>query len=256
MTTYVTGSTQKIFGKPQGIRVRNCFMLLFCLIQFAGNGVCAHQDQELFLKAQNQYEEGDYERAHATYALMEKKEFNTLCNMGATAYALQRYPEAIFIWSAALKNAPTRFDASIIDRYINHACKKSDTPYAHHWLFMAGAYTRWIPLLAVQLGCLLSLLLLIGALKRRSSFLLVIALFTLAMQASFFGVRYATQIRKKIFIIDDLVPVRAGPGHSYHIITTVAPTTSHTLLATHGRWYKMEYQGLSGWVDAQNCFVA
>jgi len=227
-------------------------MVFFCCWCFA------HQE-ELFLRGNKHYAEGEHEKALTSYQLIERKGPATWYNLGNCYYHLQNYPVAIVCWKRALKGASSSMLHAIDDNCVT-LYRQIGKEYAiTRWHYLA----RWfmqkvmsIPLLWWQLSFLCSwimLLFLLPAILVRTRYVVAVALMVIiCMITAGFVVRFVGENKKYAIVMQDEAPIRAGPAIDYAVIETSCSLDELQVVTECNDWIKVSRGTKRGWmpVDA------
>jgi len=215
-------------------------------------------DEELFLRGNKQYLEGNFEQATESYRMIKRKGQAVWYNLGNCAYRCGDYPNARICWLRAEQASPERWHASVAHNIaaLDAAVGRSSTPST--WFDALTAVTCYVPLLVMQVLFLLFWCGLLGMVLtggwniRRGSFV------TLCALSLVFGiliaVRYTTMWRIRA-VTRENTAIFAGPDRHYHAVGTIDRAQEMVVHKDRGDWYKVKAGILVGWVPARDVVV-
>lgn len=218
--------------------------------------------QELFLRANSLYEQGQLQQALETYEKISPKGSAVWYNMGVCRYSLGQYPEALVCWRHAQRGASLK-QLQGIARAINFVQHMHDDSHAENFMARSsnvlGIYVRALPLAVVQLMLLLGLCLLFfcskwwyyglhgKSLLLGASCMIVVGVMNVSLQ-------YKERPGSRGVIVSSAA-VYSGPDSQFHSHGTLAPATEVAIQKVHGQWYKVVHNTVSGWISADAIVV-
>lgn len=212
----------------------------------------AHQQEE-FLRANKRYEAGEYKKALEIYTKLEKKGCGVFYNMGNAYYKSGQYPHALACWKKAQLRARGKQLQQVFEQ-IEKAQKKlglSSGGFLHALVIPLCVPLSYIPLLFLQLMWLLFLCLLIFIWFKNSGtkrFLHVVMLvMLLSMTICLMMMKY-TLIDDTHAIAHNTIQMYAGPNEKYNCVGEVVAGATVHCLDQSKEWYKVSYDGVTGWV--------
>jgi len=243
------------------MRVKKTVLLLGMFVCFSG---FAQTPKKVFLQANKLYTQKKYKNALELYGSVneEGKKYAPAVwyNMGNCAYRLGNYAQAIVYWSKSKKGAFLSQLSSIDYNIV----------LAHEALGVSPINTLWektkdiiglFSLLLLQLMFLLiwflSFILFFLA-KKVSGLLLRILLwanigFTILFGAAL-GVKYYTLAYRQA-IVKTETSLFVGPNQQYDQIGKLSVADKVMVQKVDKKWYKITYNGVTGWVLSDNVEV-
>ena len=211
----------------------------------------ASDDHVLFSQANGTYKNGDIEQALLSYQTINQKGPGVWFNMGNCYFALQEYQQAYICWRRAALKAPSCLAADLEERLEmvrTFLHKEDDRSYFFHMI------ERWAHLMPVILLQLLFLcvwyffwIMLIQC--RFSQWLFIITIIGILCTGMLLLMHYATHLHKKGIVQKETV-LRTGPHDQYHEIGTVSLLDDLEIKEVRAGWYKVEFGGQTGWIEA------
>jgi len=233
-------------------------IILFFII-FLGITCVASKQEEMFLTANNLYKNKEYKKALDLYKKIEKPGPVTYYNMGNCEYNMGNYVSAIVAWSRAKKGSSWS--------------KRQDINYniiiAHDKLGSSYEVTFWqeikefvcsYSLFFWQVLFLLFWFLFFAFLMflKKEQNLRMLWLF-LALSGGFIFagtllIKYQS-IQYKIAIVIQAGSLFAGPNEKYHQIGNLSVADEVIVQKSDKNWYKIDRNGVVGWVNANQVEV-
>jgi hypothetical protein len=219
--------------------------------------IVAGNDEELFLRGNNYYEQKEYDNAFRSYDLIGKKGCAVLYNMGNCLFHTGDYSHALVYWSRAEQGATPEMYYRIVQNK-QLALKKIGapvTPTIKNRIYgVVRATLPYVSLLFLQLFFLLCWYLFIclsggqrtGTKKIAASFL------CLCMAVASVGLigHYTQQDISSGIITKKNAVLFAGPDKGFHELSLLAYADSVVVKEAREGWYKIRYADMLGWVEA------
>ncbi len=236
-------------------------MILSCLCFFSP-AVAAPTMQELFLRANYLYEQGQFQQALDTYTSLSHKGSATWYNMGLCWYRLGNDAHALACWRHAQVDASFK-ELRMIDYALNAMQQKQGFDLPAGLFFSAGRFLYlWIkslPPMPVQLLFILGLCLLFFCQKwwyygKHGKSVLVGATCLVLIGIGHFYIQYQDQPGSQGVVIAQSC-VYSGPDIQFHKQGTFDQATEVVIQKAAGNWYKVAQNGVIGWISADAIVV-
>jgi len=209
--------------------------------------------QEIFLNANQLYQEEKYAKALQLYDSIEKKGPATWFNMGNCAFGLKKYVEAIIYWKRARKNSATYW-LQAIDHNISHAYNKLGRVYTQGLMEKIYAQISLVSLFWLQLLfiiCWFFFFICWFWLKKwRFGLLATLIVLNIVCTAVLF-LKYRT-VQYPLAIVKNNTVLFSGPDKDYHVMANINAADQVQVGQKDGRWYKVKYGSITGWVLSEN----
>lgn len=221
---------------------------------------CAGTSEELFLRAQQQYQEKNYQKAYELYQEIDPKGSAVWYNMGNCLYHLKQFPQAISAWLRAQDAAQGNdyydcmHNINIVEQELGYAPTLSWVQYG------ADLMHQWnVPCWLLQILWLLLWYFLILSVIITARFLYRIFMITstscgLVMITLLLMVYYQEQHTVYGIVKDTEVPVFIGPDQRFQPMLTISMGNRVTILEQRPDWYKVQYENTVGWI-AHNALI-
>lgn len=230
---------------------------LLCLV-FVSVGIAyAINNQEIFLQANKEYQEKNYEKALTLYSKIKEKGAATWYNMGNCHYELGHEADALICWKRSQKGASAAIkkDSAYNIDLVMYGEEKLHEPTGFAKL---AALLKSVWHTGSLLGLQLLFLLLWAALwiairlsKRGkkykvASFVLAVLIVPLGCNVAF---RYV-QTRLGMAMVHTDAKLYAGPNDKYHVVGELSAKDQLTVYTKMDNWYKVAHGKQVGWVSA------
>ena len=219
--------------------------------------ICAGNDEELFLRGNKYYAAKDYENALRAYEMIDKKGSAVFYNMANCFFNKEEYAQAIVHWSRAEIGA-TSDEYQLIKKNKAVAFKKIGkqlTQPRWHEKVIGLLYTA-LPLgslLLLQLIfiCLWWMFVFISRRQMRAKRIVQLSLsFMLIISATILTMHYTQDACNDALVIKKEVHLFTGPDKSLSIVSSLAYAEKVRVKEMRQGWYKIQYAGMIGWVEA------
>jgi len=226
------------------------FFIVFTVCFLGMNIVClASKQEEMFLTANNLYEQKKYKQALDLYKKIEKKDSALLYNIGNCEFCLGHYVAAIIAWNKSKKGAALG-NLNDINHNISVAYDKLGISHeVSFWQEMKDIINSFF-LFYLQLLFLifwfLFFLVFMFIKKLRGLFLG----FTLSLSFIFLSIvviKYRL-IRREEAIVTSATSFFAGPNEKYHKLGDLSVADKIIVQKKEKKWYKIDHDGVVGWV--------
>lgn len=215
----------------------------------------ARDTEEIFLRANDCYEQNDNEQAFALYQSIEHKGPAVWFNMGNCAYKSENYVDALLYWRRAEKHAACNATFTAINNNYKLLEKElgiTNTRMGWQRLFQ---YLSVVPLLWMQLVFLflwIVLLIVLRRLIRKKRYgILFLYLLCMVLLICFIGIKYAI-MKEQRGIVMQKVALYVGPDKNYHVVGTIDKATEVSIDENDGQWIKVNGPHDKGWVHCDN----
>lgn len=237
--------------------------LFLCALCFSSVMGATPTMQELFLRANSLYEQGQFQQALTTYQAITPKGSAPWYNMGLCWHRLGNKGQALVCWRQAERTAS--IDESYrITQAINalvHTHEAEHTPdFFSSSLQLLRTYVRVIPPMIFQLLMVLGLCLLFFYSKwwyygvHGKSLILGACCITVLCAAGMY-LQYQERQGNRGVVVATCAPVYSGPDTQFHERGMLAQATEVAIHKTAGSWYKVAQGDTSGWVMADAIVV-
>ncbi len=235
---------------------------IFIVCCFFAPAVAAPTMQELFLRANYLYEQGQFQQALDTYTSLSHKGSATWYNMGLCWNRLGNDARALACWRHAQVGASFK-ELRMIDYAITSLQRKRgfDQPSGvfssvGHAVYL---WMRSLPPMPVQLLFILGLCLLFFCQKwwyygKHGKSVLVGAACLVLIGMGNFYIEYQDQQGRRGVVIATSC-VYSGPDIQFHKQGTFVQATEVAIQKAEGNWYKVAQNGVTGWISADAIVV-
>lgn len=242
-------------------------LVVFALLCFPFSGIAQESVDSLFVKANKEYAQKNYEAAATTYQKVLDAGIRTSSiyyNLGNTHYRLNNLASAILNYERAHRIFPNDDDVNANLRFANS--KITDKMEVVPELFLKRWWTSFLLLLSVQswsvFGVLSLLLGFVGlviylfSLKvelKRFSFYTGLVLILLGICCiSFAGAEESyLQAHKEAIVFNGVVNVKSAPDIKQKTLMVIHEGTKVRIIEPRENWLKVELpNGNIGWVEA------
>lgn len=215
--------------------------------------LCAQNNQELFLQANNAYQEGEFAKAFLLYEKIPNKSPEVWFNMGNAKYKQDNPVEAHVFWKYAELHANPLLNQAIKANIEMLQKKLSLEIYSDFWLIKnLKELNRHFSLIIVQLLFLLFwiMLLIIGYKfsKKRLIILFGIGLIVLIL-GLMLKIKY-DRINQKIVIAKIDTNLYIGPSENFAQCGGVKKAQDLQIKEKSNGWFKVTTKNCLGWIPA------
>ena len=235
-------------------------MLALC---FFVPALAAPTMQELFLRANHLYEQGQVQEALTTYQEIHPAGSATWYNMGLCFARLGSTSRALACWRQA-EHTASLAELRMIAQAIEAVGRTQGLAQSHgtisRVLRTMRLYAHALPPVLIQLLVLLGLFLLFFCAKwwyyglHGKSVILGVSCVTLLGVGSMY-LQYQDQIGRHGVIVVAKAPIYSGPDSQFHQQGELPNATEVAIQETAGSWYKVAHADLTGWVAADAMVV-
>lgn len=242
--------------------MRGISSIVLCVVALGSAFAYGAYYQELFLRANKQYKEREYEKALEAYTSMPDKSPAVWYNSGNCLYHLGKYVDALVAFKRA-QNGALKSQRKVIDYNIDRTLdalgiSRVSISYTQQvYAYISRALTA-ISLLFLQLLFLFFLYIFVLCLRymygskkwlRVGSVVLLSSLTVLCGMA--LGIKYHDTRYMHGIVIHKSGSIFVGPDKKYDASGTVALGDELTILEKRAEWYKVKKGNLSGWVPVE-----
>lgn len=236
---------------------RFLFFVLAC-----SSVLSARNNQELFLQANQAYDQEEYVRALNMYESIERKSPAILHNMGNCQYQLKRFPDALLCWQRAKKEAPhslftaAQHNSDIVRKQLGAVHEQGGVAVVFNFLKYQSAR---LPLFVWQLLflCIWFIGIFLGSfffVKRRFFLFSILSMLTVICAIPL-GVKYCMAQEKMGIVKNANTFVFIGPNDRFSAHTTLDQAREIEILHTHDGWHKIRCNNGIGWVPVDTVTV-
>jgi hypothetical protein len=230
--------------------------------------LAAQNQRDLFIQANEYYKHGNIDRAYECYQQITPKNAVVHFNLGNCAYRLGKYGMALVHWHRA------EWDWGMWDRETVHKNikfvqqKLTPVAQAHEPTLLQAlmsfivaplqslvSLAKAIPLLYLQLWILLlwGLFLLMGVFLPRLPILKSICLGSSLLVLSLVGLRLWAQHHHQVIVTKAPAALTSGPEFKgFTVLGQLPEGTEADIIGESGVFYKVRFNGTTGWVAQQN----
>ncbi len=224
--------------------------LFFCLFfSFLG----AHNNQELFLKANQLYDQKDYKKAFLVYESIKNKGSAVWYNMGHCCYMQEEFVKALLFYKRAAKSASMPFYAEIQEQIKKIESEKLGLLHEQSWISdfvrmtahrLSLFISQLIFLLIWFLFCFFIAKIIIG----RRYFIVSILLLALVCIGGILKSKYLEHTTRYALVMQD-GSFFVGPSDKLAVIGNLKRGQEVIIKAEKEGWYKIEVgQNTFGWL--------
>lgn len=224
--------------------------------------VCAAHQEETFLRANQLYDQKEYDKALQEYQALTDKGSTVWYNMGNCAFQVGHYMQALAYYKCAQKDAigllraDVLHNIDVVENKLGHTHIQTRT---QRWLQYIQAWVMVVPWLLLQLLVLSILLVVFLVLKnwrvRKRYGVLTVFLVLSIVFTSVLLLKYNHDVSRVGIVVHPQVIVRAGPDKNYPAVSTMNEATEVTVEEMRVLWYKVTYNTNVGWVSSDDIVV-
>jgi tetratricopeptide (TPR) repeat protein len=251
-------------------------MKRFCIayllfLAFLSNAY-ASDGKLVFEKANQLYQEGQFEDAQAAYLALIDQGFNSSAlqfNLGNTYYKQENIPAAILHYERALKIDPANEDALHNLRLANlktvDKIEPADQLFLNKWwdrslnLYAPSGWAAWsIGLLFTGLVCLALFLFLSQRTVKKFGFFAALLFLFLGLGAWFFSAAQHSRLNAQTYgiVYASTLTVRSAPQSTSTELFVIHEGTKVKIVQQNGEWKEVKLMnGKSGWIKGEDIQV-
>ncbi len=214
-------------------------------------------DQERFLQANKLYEQGNFDEAIDLYNGINPKGCATWYNLGNAHYRIGKYAKALVCWERSRNNA-THSQLLAVEKNMQRARENLSVIEVpeHTILNMVAMFLRTIPLIYLYMFTAL-LIVVLGLIcnKVMSTLwcmcykIIISIVLCVTMSVSIFVTSYYAYGQKVAYVMQDAMPIYAGPDARYHLVVHGKNGDKVIVLAEQNGWFKIKHNTIIGWVE-------
>lgn len=241
---------------------RNIVIALIVLIMYGGL-IIARNNQEIFLRANQQYESAHYQEALNFYKSIEKKGNCVWYNMGNCAYQLHDYSWALVYWLRAIAGSSAVEYKGLmrnIDLVEGVAGKVQERYFwSDMFLFLYRLFHSWSLLFLQLLGIICWYMLFFLRKKRFKktvyNFCLFLVICILMVSSVGMAVKCAHDYYQQGVVCCDKQDLLVGPHADYCVLAQLSKAERVTVYKKIPGWYKVKAGKFVGWVSSDSLEV-
>ncbi len=216
--------------------------------------ICAQNEGELFLQANQLYAQNDYVKAHDMYEKINNKGHAVWYNMGVCNYQLKNWANARLCWERARNGASQRGlrdiqrNQQLLDQQLNSDEQSGSFKVVNTLsIFIESSSLLFLQLLLlILLYCFFFL-----SRRRMVGFFYVFCLGIAVCTASLFVIKKYSVLNKiPAVVMQSKVSMYAGPDVRYHVIDNLVLARVVYVKQQLDDWYKVSSGEKTGWVLA------
>lgn len=241
----------RFFRKKSVIFAVVSWCIVSCIV--AGN------DEELFLRGNKYYAQGNYENALNAYDSICSKGYIVLYNMGNCFFHRDDYAQALVYWSRAQKGAtPQMYQNIMQNKAIAFKKLGKQQPYTITDKLVKGVgfLSVYVSLLVLQIIFLIIWFVLMVLRRKKYSemvrlkkithisicFFMVIVGTILTVEYLYHDIGHAIVVKKEAKLLN-------GPDNAFQVISPLVYAEDVTIKEAREGWYKIQYADMLGWVE-------
>jgi tetratricopeptide (TPR) repeat protein len=230
-------------------------LFAFCFVMtilYAGN------DEEFFLQGNNYYHAQEYGKAFDTYTKIAHKGRAVLYNMGNCLFHQQDYSRALVYWSRAqVGSSSIEYKAIMHNKEL--VLKKLGKSIPTSWMYtIDSAVESTLPYLSLLLWQLFFLLFwwlftLLVITKKPLKYRKIIHCGLggyVVILGTLLGGHYLYHTVPHAIVVKKDAHIFAGPDKNFPVLSGIAYADNARIKEVRQEWYKIQYAGMIGWVEA------
>ncbi|MDR3551032.1 MAG: tetratricopeptide repeat protein [Candidatus Babeliales bacterium] len=228
-------------------------LLNMMLLAACATSLIAQTAQEVFLQANQLYDEKQFESACAAYESVEPKDCSILYNIGNCYYKLGDYPQAIAHWHQAEKQAQdsllSYIRSNIAVSQDVAGISKSQRNSAAVFHLMGDISLIWFQLLFLFL--LFALFFFIknnNHGKKYRMFIRILLLIATVSSGIMLVIKYQSLKQRRGIVMKSNVSILAGPDEQYHVLASLSAASCVEVIQERASWCKVRNNNITGWV--------
>jgi len=239
----------RLFGKNYIELFLMCMLVVFVTV--------AGTDEELFLRGNKYYEQKDYDNAFHSYDMISKKGRAVLYNIGNACFYKGDHAKALVYWSRAqIGSTPEEYN--LIARNKEHVFtivgKVSDQSLQLTIIKLLQDSIPYISLFFLQLLFLLFWYMFLFLARKKhikiKKTILGGLCFFMVFSGALLGIYYVNQYAQTGIVIKKDGQIFAAPNKNFQELCSLVYAHNVTIKETREGWYKIQYAGMIGWVEA------
>jgi tetratricopeptide (TPR) repeat protein len=218
--------------------------------------VQAHSNEQLFLFAQKEYENHNFDKALALFAKIKPANASVWYNMGSCYFHLGNDIEALVHWQRAYHYGTGSLVHASAARIAELEAKlgviESPSLGAPVQQFMrANLQALSLLLLQILFFCAFSVFLFVASRARsfKNYFVSGGSLFLVLVLATLMSIKYTQQSARQAVVLENNTTLLVGPNCEYHTVATVNAGTQVAIVKQQDNWYKVSGETAVGWVE-------
>ena len=223
---------------------------------FLVTSIWSSKNQELYLQANNEYLQRNFDKALILYDQIASKGPAVWHNMGNSSYQLGNYLDALIYYQRAKKGAMLS-TLQELEKVIEQAQQQLQVIQQKSWFKkVSESFSQLaglLPLLPLQLLCLLVAFLLAWAvfryIKTRKYNVIIIVLISLIISLILLFIKNRAYTVQNGILVQEAT-IFVGPQKTFHSLGSITPGYFVSIKKIHNNWYKIKANNLSGWVPA------
>lgn len=219
---------------------------------------CIDDQKTSVLQAQELFLQEHYQDAFNVYQRIEEKNFVVFYNMGLCCLRQNKKVEAFLFFKRAEKKAESYKELTLIQDVIdfNNGKEHHNTSWYDQFAIFCKKSILSIPILLFQLFILIGLIFLIVCWYknwyRRYQRWSILCLIAWLILYGIWSYRIDFVQREHAVVMEDVVPVFAGPDSSFHKICNLHQQNLVTIISKYDTYFKIKLDHIVGWVDSQH----
>lgn len=229
------------------------YFFYILLLVTCSTSLRAQTAQEIFLQANQLYDEKQFEAACAAYQSVEPKDSSILYNIGNCYYKLGDHAQAIAHWHQAQKQAQdsllsyirSNIEVSQDVAGISHAQRNSTQVFR----LMSDISLIWFQLLFLFL--LFAFFFFIknnNHGKKYRMFFAILLLIATVSSGIILVIKYQSLKQRRGIVMKSNVSILAGPDEQYHILASVPQAACVEVIQERDSWCKVRNHTVTGWI--------
>lgn len=213
----------------------------------------AQTAQEVFLQANQLYDEKQFESACAAYQSLDPKDCSILYNMGNCYYKLGDHAQAIAHWHQAEKRAQDSL-LSHIRSNIVVSLDVAGIPNAQRNSVLAFRLMGDIALIWFQLLFLFLLFALFFFIKNNNHgkkyrmFFGTLLLIATVSSGIILVIKYKSLKQRRGIVMKSNVSLLSGPDEQYHVLASLPAASCVDVIQERDSWCKVRNNSVIGWI--------
>jgi tetratricopeptide (TPR) repeat protein len=215
---------------------------------------CSPTAQENFLRANAAYNKDDFKSALASYQLIDNKGAAVWYNMGNCYYHQERYSDALVSWKRALKNGGA-FLQSMVDRNCQNVYQKLGITLPTSFFNFLTQTINSFSLMQWQMIFLIFVYIFLGLFiylqRKKRFFTQLFFLILVCLNGTGLGIKYwmSTYV---IAVVKHESYLVAGTDERFSKLGSLEVGHEVIVKEKRDQWSKIESNGQTGWVLAEN----
>jgi tetratricopeptide (TPR) repeat protein len=222
------------------------------ILVLMSSSIAGASNQEIFLRGNKAYQEGDYNDALDWYEQIEEKGNAVWHNMGNCCYHLQRSVDACVYWQRAQQHAACDDYCALNTQIalLDVEVVPEKTSVLQAWILWLRSHTASYSLMILQLITLIFWFAVCIALRREMHWSIAVILLIISIFLIWMSIDLQLQRNRSYAVTNEEICVFVGPNSSYHQQGIIKQAQPVIITGEREGWYKIAYKGLAGWVQA------